>query len=213
MMKLLDSGGGADASFKVGDHPFPVHSPIIRNNAPMLANHLDQEEGKNNVIIKDMSARVFKMILAFVYAEYSPTDEEVLENGKELIDAANRYELTDLKMLVEHVLVRERILTTKNVSDYILFADAKSCPLLKEYAIAFLRLNATEVLKSEHSKCLRKSGEILAEVVMLSNSYDDYETLAVNELRKELGKRKLDADGSKEALVSRLEEAKRQKTE
>lgn len=35
----------------------------------------------------------------------------------------------------------------------------------------------------------------------------------VTELRKELGKRKLDVDGSKKTLVARLEEAKRQKTD
>lgn len=35
--------------------------------------------------------------------------------------------------------------------------------------------------------------------------------MGVAQLRKELGKHKLDVDGSKEALVSRLEEAKRQK--
>jgi hypothetical protein len=35
----------------------------------------------------------------------------------------------------------------------------------------------------------------------------------VTEFRKELGKRKRDVDGSKETLVARLEEAKRQKTD
>ena len=96
--------------------------------------------------------------------------------------------------------------------DYILFADAKSCPLLKEYGITFLRMNAKAVLKSEHSLRLRESNELLTEVVVLSNEVD--ETLNVNELRKELGKRKLDVDGSKEVLLSRLEIAnKRQRTE
>ena len=215
MMNLLESGDGADKSFKVGSSTFPVHSHILRNNAPMLANHLDREEGKVNLIvsIEDIPATVFKMVLAFVYAEHSPTDKEVLEHGKDLINAANRYELSDLKMAVEHTLVRERILTTKNVSDYILFADAQSCPLLKEYAISFLRLNATEVLKSKYSECLKKSGDLLAEVVMLSNKTEDEDTLTVNELRKELSKRKLDVDGTKETLLLRLEEAKRQRTE
>lgn len=38
-------------------------------------------------------------------------------------------------------------------------------------------------------------------------------TMNVNELRKELGKRKLDVDGSRDVLVSRLDEAKRLKTD
>jgi len=117
-------------------------------------------------------------------------------------------------MTVEHALVRERILTMENVSDYILFADAQSCPLLKEYAITYFLLNAREVLKSEHSQCLRESGELLSEIMMImTDNNTDGETLSVNELRLELGKRKLDVDGSKEALLSRLEKAKRQRTE
>jgi len=72
------------------------------------------------------------------------------------------------------------------------------------------------VLKSEDSKHLRESSELLAEIMMLmasSNEVESENTLTVNELRLELGKRKLDADGSKEALLSRLEEAKRPRTE
>ena len=214
MMKLLESGDGADTSFKVGSSTFPVHSQILRSNAPILANHLPKSTKKSSMVIRGIPAAVFKLMLEFIYTEQYPSDEKVLEHGKELIDAANKYELVDLKMAVEHVLVRVRILTTENVSDYILFADAQSCPLLKEYAITFLRLNAKEVIESEHSKCLKESGELLAEIMVLfAGGNEGEETLTVNELRKELGKRDLDVDGSKEALVSRLEEAKRQRTE
>ena len=72
-----------------------------------------------------------------------------------------------------------------------------------------------EVLKSEHSKCLRASADLLSEVMLLMNPAwnASSEGPNVNELRKELGKRKLDVDGTKDALVSRLEDAKRQKTD
>ena len=209
MMKLLESGDRADASFKVGERIFPVHLNILHNNAPILANHLNQDQ-TSNVSIEGMSACVFGWVLAYVYAEQYPSDKTVLKFGKELIDAANKYELSHLKIIVEHILVRERILTTKNVCDYLLFADAQCCPLLKEYAITFLRLNAREALKSEHSHRLRESSELLAEVVVLSNEAE--ETMTVNKLRKALGKRKLDVDGSKEVLMSRLREATRRRT-
>ena len=214
MLKLLESGDGADASFKVGTSTFSVHSHILRSSAPILAGHLPKSKKKSKVIIKGISPNAFKLVLAFVYAEQNPSDKEILEHGMALIDAADRYELVDLKMIVEHVLVRERILRIDNVCDYILFADAKSCPLLKEYAVTYLILNAKDVLKSEYSKPLKESGELLAEILMLvSDNNEDRETLAVNELRLELSKRKLDVDGSKEVLISRLEEAKRQRTE
>ena len=95
MMKLLESGVGSDTSFNVGGQTFPVHSSIIHNNAPILALYLAQGN-KTDVGIKDISAAVFKMVLAFVYAEQRPSVKEVLDHGREIIDAANRYELTDL---------------------------------------------------------------------------------------------------------------------
>ena len=119
-------------------------------------------------------------------------------------------------MFVENSMVQKRILTKENVADYILFADAQSCPLLKEYAISFFLTHRKEVMKSEHSKCLRDSAELLSENILHMNDgkdNTDFDGMTVNELRKELRKRKLDEDGSKEALVSRLEEAKRQRTE
>ena len=88
------------------------------------------------------------------------------------------------------------------MSHYILFADAQSCPLLKEYAISYFLLHKSVVLKSEHSKELRESGELLAEIMLLMDNQDD--EMTVTELRKELDKRELDVDGSKAALDERL---------
>lgn len=190
-----------------------MHSVIIRNNAPILGKYCDEHEKDGVVIINDAPPEVFKSVLEYIYSGYHPDDYGVLEMGKEIIDAANRYELVNLKLAVETAMVRERVLNKKNVADYILFADAQSCTLLKEYAVSFFLLHAKEILKSEHSKCLRESGEVLLEIMMLVTDPDEEDSLTVNELRKELGKRELDVDGSKEALDSRLNEAKRQKTE
>ena len=207
MLNLLTSGEKSDTSFNVGGKVFRVHSLIIHAHAPILANHCDES-------INDISPEVFLLLLGYIYSGREPIGEPILKHGKALIDAANRYELIELKMLVENVLVRERIMTRENVADYILFADAQSCPLLKEYAITFFLVHYKEVLKSEHSKCLKDSGDLMSEIMlhMQPENVED-ETMTVNELRKELGKRRLDVDGSKDALVSRLEEAKRQRTE
>jgi hypothetical protein len=131
-----------------------------------------------------------------------------------LINAANKYDLVALKMAVENILVQECVITKENVSEYIVFADSKCCPLLKEYALSYFVLHCKDVLKSEDSKILRESGELLSEIIILTGSSSDVGvgSMGVAQLRKELGKRKLDVDGSKDALVSRLEEAKRRKT-
>lgn len=76
-------------------------------------------------------------------------------------------------MAAEKVLVQERILNHKNVSKYLLFADAQTCPLLKEYAIQYFLLSSRDILRSEHSKCLRDSAEMLSEIIMLMDGRDE----------------------------------------
>eukprot|EP00956_Cyclotella_meneghiniana_P024332 scaffold48767_cov67-Cyclotella_meneghiniana.AAC.6 len=217
MMTLLESGEKADASFEVGDSTFPVHSIILHNNASILANHLVGGYA-SSAVIDGITAAVFQMVLAYVYAERLPTDGEMLEHGKELIDAADRYELVDLKMAVEHVLVRERILTPKNVSDYIQLADAKSCPLLKEYATTFLYVNAEDVLNSELFKLVKD--------VIEENARKRRRAAVFQVVQSEFSKvlKELDAANKAcdtlvatvkeaEAVFSRLKAAKRQRTE
>ena len=126
---------------------------ILDNSASLLADYCKQDA------IKDMDPNVFQMILKHVYSEYLPDDNEVLANGKELItvgkdliDAANRFELTELKDAVEQILVRERILDRRNAADYLVFADAQSCTLLKQYAFSVFLLFAKDILKSDDSK-------------------------------------------------------------
>lgn len=77
-------------------------------------------------------------------------------------------------MAIKNTLVRERVLNKRNVADCILFAGTQSCPLLKGYAISFLAVHSTEVLKSEHSIRLRESNELLSEIIMqMGNENDD----------------------------------------
>jgi hypothetical protein len=113
-------------------------------------------------------------------------------------------------MAIKNTLVRERVLNKRNVTDCILFAGTQSCPLLKGYAISFLAVHSTEVLKSEHTQFAFAS--LMNCCLRLSCRWEMRMT-TVTEFRKELGKRKRDVDGSKETLVARLEEAKRQKTD
>jgi hypothetical protein len=213
-LKLLISEERADISFNVGGKIFPAHSQIIYANAPILANYCYQHSQQNSSvsveIIKDANPDVFRILLEHVYSGCLPSKESALKFGKELINAANKYELTDLKLAVENILVQERIIDKVNVSDYILFANAQSCALLEEYATSFFLLHFRELLRSDHSERLRESGELLSEIMLLmSDAHENEEAMTVTELRKELGKRELDVDGTKETLVSRLKEAKR----
>ena len=208
-LKLLKNKEKADVSINIRGELFQVHSLILDNYAPLLADYCKQNDGSSN---GDIRPDVFQKVLEYVYSGICPFGDIVGKFGKELIDAANRFELVELKLAIERLLVRERILDKTNVADYIVFADAQSCPLLKEYAISYFLLHAKEILNSDYSKALRESGELLSEIIKMLTSQDE-NGIGVNELRKELSKRKLDVDGSKEALTFRLEESKQQRTE
>eukprot|EP00956_Cyclotella_meneghiniana_P005835 scaffold7611_cov47-Cyclotella_meneghiniana.AAC.3 len=206
-LELLHSGVKSDVIFEVEDTVINAHSQILFANAPLLSEICDQGSNLSKVVINDTSPEVFRLLLEHIYSGIMPSVHQVLQWDKSLIDAANKYELIELKIAVENVLVRERILNRENVADYILFADAQSCPLLKEYAISFLVFNS-DVLQLEESKHLRESGELLSEIIIIQSRSDE-EGMSVTQLRNELGRLRLDVDGSKKVLVSRLEDGKR----
>jgi hypothetical protein len=201
--------------FKVGTEEIRAHSLILHTSAPIIASYIEenQTDENNAVVITDMDPEVFRLILENVYSGKAPGDDAILKWGKEFLNAANKYELPALKMHVENTLVRERIMNKKNVSDWILFADAHSCPLLKEYAIFYFLLHAKEILRSEHSKRLRESGELLSEVIMLMSMGEHDDTRTVNDLRWELDGFYLDTDGSRETLLERLKKPEAQQRE
>ena len=209
MLELLESENAADISFKIGDKTLKAHSLIINANAPILFNCCNKE-GNSPTVIDDTNAEVFAHILKNVYAEIVPPKDFILEWDEELIDAANKYGLVGLKESVENVLVQERILNFKNVADYLLFADAMSCPLLKEYTISFFLLHTRKVLNCENSKKLLKSSNLVKELMLELAADKSKGSATVTELRQELPKPRLD-DWSNKVLG--LNSAKRQRTE
>jgi hypothetical protein len=96
-------------------------------------------------------------------------------------------------MAVENILVQECVITKKNVSEYILFADSKCCPLLKEYALSYFLLHYKELFESDDSQILRDYGKLLSELVtyslMGSSSDVGVGSMGVAQLRKEEGVR------------------------
>jgi len=112
-------------------------------------------------------------------------------------------------------LVASRSITVANVVECILFADAKGCALLKEYAVSVFTARSKDVMNSESFMELAKSPKLMKELMMSVVDYggtppmegDDFGMMSVITLRKRLEEKGLDIDGSKEVLISRLESA------
>ena len=141
------------------------------------------------------------------------SDEDMEANAKDIIDAADRYGVSNLKLEAEASYVQSTTFTVENVLENLLFADSKNCALLKEAAMDFIVENSADAMKQIYfedapptmmtdflaavTRGKKKSGE---------NAEDDYDTMRISELRRKVNEKGLDVDGSRETLVAALEQ-------
>lgn len=247
MLSLLESGEDSDVTFQVEGKTIKAHLPVLRANAPVLAD-LFRKQGQicqdsslevatdrlvsrrhtfsfgcdlpsditcepnfRSLVVNNMSIEVFHLVLQYVYGGHTPDNQIMLRIGKELIAAAHRFCIFELKMLAENTLVEGCVVNIKNVVEYFVFADTTDCALLKEYALSYLILHVEDVLFSNQTKKLQEAPELMSEV-LVSVAKGDNKTqhsrirmMSVSGMRKELARQEMDVNGSKEVLISRLE--------
>ena len=110
---------------------FHAHSHILKACAPMLANlfDLDDRDGKHaTATITDIKTDIFRHLLFYVYGGSVPEDE-LKANAKDIIDAADKYSIVNLKLEAEAAYVKSIKITMDNAMDNLLYADAKNCAL------------------------------------------------------------------------------------
>ena len=80
-----------------------------------------------------------------------------------------------LKMAVETPLAKLCVMNVENLVDFILFSDAKACPLLKEYALCYFAGRVKDVLAEDSSKMLKESPKLLDDVMIaISNDPNNF---------------------------------------
>jgi len=186
-----ESGGGggggdndADVHFLIENEVIHAHKLILKMNAPELFLLCeDADDATPPVPITGISLEVFRIILYYAYGgtfpkrepikSSNPDKEPILKLGLEIIDAADRYGLIELKLLVETYLVAYRVMRKHNVADMLLFADAKNCALLKEYAFAYAISRSRDVINSELSAKLKESNSLLQELFVAAAEFPE----------------------------------------
>jgi len=222
-MKLLDSATSetADVSFLVGgegkEREIHVHSIVLKVHAPDLAALAEEYNKGTPIPLTDFDPNVFRRLLRFVYGGEIPEKEFLRDNARALISASNRLGITGLKLAAEAELASDGV-NVENAAELILFADGTHCAMLKEAGMNFFMANSEAVMGSAGYADLKESPDILNELmVALVGSKKrsahsgpdnrDYKSMCVSTLRQKLDGKGLDVDGSKEMLISRLEEA------
>eukprot|EP00542_Grammatophora_oceanica_P003595 CAMPEP_0194066924 /NCGR_PEP_ID=MMETSP0009_2-20130614/86286_1 /TAXON_ID=210454 /ORGANISM="Grammatophora oceanica, Strain CCMP 410" /LENGTH=212 /DNA_ID=CAMNT_0038719919 /DNA_START=1281 /DNA_END=1916 /DNA_ORIENTATION=+ len=97
-------------------------------------------------------------------AASDPTLNFVLDNGRELLEAADGFGCKKFKSYVESEIVRDCI-TTENAASWIVFADCHSCGYLKEVAVEVFDSDPQAVMKSRGWDQLSDSNELLVELI------------------------------------------------
>jgi hypothetical protein len=212
----------ADIVFEVGgdkgndNNAFPAHRLIIENCSSVFADLCESHDDSTTPIIQinDVTPDIFRLLLSYIYGGKISNDDTKL-HAKEIIDAADKYGVVNLKLKAEASLVEDTTFTIQNVMEHILYADSKNLALLKEAAMDYIVDNKTQVI--EKLSFANAPGTLVTDVLaatargeMRSGGGDvtvdnQYNALRISELRKRAYENGLNVDGSREMLIAALE--------
>lgn len=219
----------ADVMFEVGDEQlvrktrkrakttttFHAHHLILKECASILGDLCSPGGSDVTIVpITDVKPEIFRHLLYYIYGG-KVSEEDLKENAKDIIDAADRYGVVGLKLEAEASFVISTTITFDNAIEYLLYADSVNCALIKEAVMDFILKNhrkAQEKLSFENVPATAMK-DLLAAVSRSRGkakgitSIVDFSSMRVSTMRKMLHEKGLDIDGSREMMIARLKEA------
>jgi hypothetical protein len=192
---------------------FYAHRAVLQKCAPKLAALCGSSGDLTRVSISDVKPTIFHHQLHYIYGGKVCGGCEITFNHlifKDIIDAAVKYGLVDLKLAAEAWYVKTLTIEVDNVKEHLLLAHTKNCALLKEAAMDFI-VDKLGTLGIESFKGLPKGllEQILEAVARGEKTVhfadgDKFSTKRVNELRKKSEEKGLPIDGSRESMIAAL---------
>ena len=195
--------------------PFYAHSLILQKRAPILAAICGSNDsgGVVTASVDDIKPHIFNHLLSYVYGGVTP-EEELKTHAKDIIDAADKYSIVNLKLAAEAAYVKSTDISLDNAMDNLLYADSRNCALLKEAVMDFLADNHHQA--ALHISFADFPGHIVKDLLIAfsrngekgsnetTDEDDELATLRVGELRRKLHKMGKDVDGSREAMIESI---------
>ena len=193
---------------------FYAHRDILREcSTGILADICDLKVSEevsmsSPVEITDVSPEVFRHLLYSAYGGKISADD-MKPHTKEIIEAANRYGVVNLKLEAEAFFVGATTFSLENVMEQLLYAESMNCALLKEAAMDYLIENSAAVIdKISFNDLLTPTlmRDLFAAVlrgkknvgVGCGEDGDDdsrFNSMRISELRQEAHKKGLNVDG------------------
>ena len=196
---------------------FPAHRLIIENCSSVFADLCESHcHGTTLVQINDVTPNIFRLLLRYIYGGKLSVDD-MKSHAKEIIDAADRFGVSSLKMEAEACFVDGTDFTIENVMEHLLYAESKNCALLNEASMDYIVENKAEVIE-RLSFADTVPGTLMRDLLVATvrgegnvggadgdGGESQYDYLRISELRKRAHEKGLNVDGSREMLIAALE--------
>jgi hypothetical protein len=132
---------------KIARERFPAHRVIVAKCSSILADLCASHNDNTTPIqINDVTPDIFRCLLNYIYGG-KVSDDDTKSHDREIIDAADKYGVVNLKLEAEASLVEATTFTIENVMELLIYAESKNCALLKEAAMDYIVDNKFEVLE------------------------------------------------------------------
>lgn len=148
MKNMQDMKEFSDVTLVCGDRSFPCHKVILASRSNVLRAMLDnemKEKQDNRIEIVDSSPEVVEMMISHIYSGSVPKDQQLHENGPEILHLAVQYNLVSLISMCEESMLRD--LTSENCLKTFIYIDRYSSTVkLREQVLKFLSKKAKEIV-------------------------------------------------------------------
>lgn len=166
MNSLFENREFSDLTITVEDKVLKAHKCILSKRSSVFSALLssDMKERQDNVIVvSDISPDAMTEVLRFIYTG----KVENLENlKKELIYAAEKYDLSSLKVLCESAY--QRNINTNNIVEILEIVTSFNCKKLRDTAFNFV-IEQPEITKSvEFIKLTDSNPQLLRDILTVS---------------------------------------------
>ncbi len=214
IIKETDSSSTTTKKGKIWHTTFYAHSLILKKAAPLLAELCATENSPFH--IPNVSPETFHHLLQYIYGHDIHDFGAELSHTKEIIEAADRYGLTNLKLEAEALFVSSMALNLENLMEYLHFSDSKNCALLKESIVDFIVKKKVEILEERVlvEAPIDLVSDVLAAMLRIEKKDDTddindlYSAMSISDLRDAAFDKKLNIDGSRETLMTALKQVK-----
>ncbi|KAL5197217.1 hypothetical protein ABZP36_000729 [Zizania latifolia] len=167
---LLDNHEGVDVILNVGGERFHAHKLVLAARSSLFRSKFfnavwdgekNEADGRSDelqeIVIDDMEPKVFKAMLHFIYRDTLVDDNELNASSSEgsifdtlaakLLAAADKYDLSRLRLLCESYLCKGISVTT--VASTLALADRHHAMELKAVCLKFAAENLSAVIRTE----------------------------------------------------------------